>query len=657
MVIDSKYKVVRLIGEGGMGAVYLVHHLLLQKDMALKTFLSQDLSPEAWQRFQREAQAIARLKHRNIVEVFDFGVMEGRLPYYTMSLLEGESLAERLKRVGLMEPSEALTIFLQVAEALAHAHHHNIVHRDIKPANIFLEKSALKNGGPPQVRIVDFGIAKLAEDKSADESQALTTVGTIFGSPLYMSPEQSQGLPVDHRSDIYSFGCALFEALTGAPPFIGENAFATLMCHQNNKPARLRSVLPEADLPQRLDNLVASLLAKKPEERYQTFLEVIDELHYCLVALVENQKIPASEKTGGEGTNVPRSQAQKVGIVIALVVCASLACLIAVTVLRHLNRASDKFDFSAPLPVTEASQKDDRETAAADPTPFLVSRGKDGERTFIFPKYASIGYFTIGEHGPHGKRYDCRGRLLVPPVPPDRDLIFHPTGECCVEPKLFERFHVNDFEGLHLENNPMKEWGSQQFASIYHLTNVRFLCVERAELDNDAVACFEKFPNLTTLIASGSNLKGQELARPKLLAQLLTLRADHCENMSAFIDQAAKPDSHCRLQRLSLARCDLNDADVKTIAKIRTLETLLIGGNHFHGSGLADLVKLPKLSDLRIQDNNIEMHYLGCLRQMKGLRTLWLSPGGLTEDARQRFEASLRRDHPNCDIVLNKAQK
>lgn len=272
-VVDNKYRIVAPIGEGGMGAVYRVDHLLLNRQMALKTFRTNNLSEESWLRFQREAQSIAKLEHPNIIKVYDFGVLEGNLPYYTMELLSGKSLAEKLAD-GPLSLSESLAIFLSVVEGLEHAHKAGIVHRDIKPPNIFLNESSTTRDGLPVPKLVDFGIAKL----STSQSQNLTAIGLVFGSPLYMSPEQSMGMNVDGRSDIYSLGCTIFETLTGKTPFYGATIMETLMCHQTVPPPRLADVRPEVEFPQRLEGLVAKMMAKKFTERFQTMAEVADEL-------------------------------------------------------------------------------------------------------------------------------------------------------------------------------------------------------------------------------------------------------------------------------------------------------------------------------------------------------------------------------------------
>jgi serine/threonine protein kinase len=232
------------------------------------------------------------------VQVFDFGIGGQNFPYYTMELLLGESLANRLDRLKRLESHEALAVFVAVAGGMAHAHRQGIVHRDIKPANIFIQKS--KAGGRP--KIVDFGLAKLAASQSID-SQTVTGAGLIFGSPLYMSPEQSHGLETDQRTDIYSFGCSLFQALTGTPPFVGDNALATITMHHEKVPPRLGQTAPGVIFPERLEAVVAKLLAKDVKKRYQSFEEVEKDLAAISLPVLNKNDTPLDdEKEGGPGS-------------------------------------------------------------------------------------------------------------------------------------------------------------------------------------------------------------------------------------------------------------------------------------------------------------------------------------------------------------------
>ncbi|MBU6453699.1 MAG: protein kinase [Cyanobacteria bacterium REEB67] len=332
--IDEKYLIQQLIGSGGMGQVYLAKHLLLNKEMALKTFNSEDLDSEAKMRFRREAQAIAKLSHANVVQVFDYGSTAEGMPFYTMEYLQGQSLGDRIREGGALPVEGCISIFSQVCSGLASAHKKGIIHRDMKPDNIFL--SFVPGRGNEQlVKIVDFGIAALIQ--STPENQKLTNAGMIFGSPLYMSPEQATGLPVTEQSDIYSSGCALFEALTGQPPFRGPNAFSTMLAHQNAPIPTLESVSGRTDFPTGLQNLLNAMLAKKPSER----LKSIDEVAETLARIAGRRKNNQSSVSAGanfrehdavipeaEATTAIASRQRRASIIVGLGLLALAAAII-----------------------------------------------------------------------------------------------------------------------------------------------------------------------------------------------------------------------------------------------------------------------------------------------------------------------------------------
>ena len=268
-LLGGAYKVLHPLGKGGMGDVYRTRHVVLEKDFAVKVLTGQELNNANWLRFQTEAKVISRLDHKNIVKVYNLGLHQDIYPFYAMDLLEGEPLDSVLTRFGTLKVDDALPIYLQVVDGLYYAHKHGVIHRDIKPANMML---ILENGSTPAVKILDFGIAKLSlvENKAM---QSLTAPGEIFGSPLYMSPEQCIGQTVDARSDIYSLGCALFETLTGRPPLRGENTFKTICMHQTDAPPSLKEVTGKEFSPG-IEHVVARCLRKKPEDRYQSMKEL-----------------------------------------------------------------------------------------------------------------------------------------------------------------------------------------------------------------------------------------------------------------------------------------------------------------------------------------------------------------------------------------------
>ena len=263
-IIMDKFVVIEHLGTGGMGSVFKVQHIHLQTFYALKCLNHKQGNDAIWRRFENEARAANRLDHPNLIKVTDSGLLPDGQPYFVMDLVEGTTLHQELSRRGTLNLAQALKIFIQVGFALAYAHANGVIHRDIKPSNIMLVKgSAGSLGGT--VKVVDFGIAKLTGQDEFNQ-QTLTRTGEIFGSPLYMSPEQCMGVGVDHRSDLYSLGCVMYEALTGAPPVVGENALTTMMKHQSETPLAMRQASLGLDFPESIEYVVAKLLEKDPKK-------------------------------------------------------------------------------------------------------------------------------------------------------------------------------------------------------------------------------------------------------------------------------------------------------------------------------------------------------------------------------------------------------
>ncbi|MCC7538837.1 MAG: serine/threonine protein kinase [Deltaproteobacteria bacterium] len=271
--LEGKYKIEEMIGRGAMGTVYRGRHSLLQRVVAIKV-ISRGHSPgsEAEQRFYREARIAGSIGHPNIAEVFDLGTLEDGSPFIVMPYLEGETLAERIRRVGALPLVEAFEIAARVVSALVATHAKGIVHRDLKPENVFL---ARQDGGTLRVQLLDFGISK---DASEDEL-GLTSEGVVIGTPYYLAPEQARGQrDVDHRTDIYAAGVLLYEMLTGRLPLQADNYNAQLMLivgHMPEPPSKIRPEIPEA-----ADAVVATAMAKSPADRYQTAREMLEAIGF-----------------------------------------------------------------------------------------------------------------------------------------------------------------------------------------------------------------------------------------------------------------------------------------------------------------------------------------------------------------------------------------
>ncbi|MEZ4490052.1 MAG: serine/threonine-protein kinase [Cyanobacteriota/Melainabacteria group bacterium] len=253
----QRFNLISLLGKGGMGEVYLARDLVLDKEVAVKV-LHSEISEAQILRFRQEAVAVARLKHANILEVYDFAQADEGNFYLTMEVVRGKSLDELTKERAALSLAEFFEVADQLLAGLEHAHKAGVLHRDIKPSNVMLSDSE-----PVQVRLVDFGLAK----NLSDEELSLTRTGLILGSPYYMSPEQIRGADTDARSDIYSFGCLAYKVLTGAVPFAGKDALETMDSHLKKIPRSLLELDP--DLPPEIDELIQKCLAKDPELRFQ----------------------------------------------------------------------------------------------------------------------------------------------------------------------------------------------------------------------------------------------------------------------------------------------------------------------------------------------------------------------------------------------------
>ena len=266
------YEILSILGTGGMSVVYKARHKLLDRIVAIKLLHGQadDL---AIARFKIEAKAASSLNHPNIITIYDFGISNTQA-FLVMDCLNGTDLSEVLAKDKRIQVDRAIRIFRQTCEGLEHAHKKGIVHRDLKPSNLCLIRG--EDGGE-LVKIVDFGIAKLLTQDGKQTTQ-LTQTGDVFGSPLYMSPEQCLGKPLDIRTDIYSLGCVMYESLTGLPPHNGDTAFNTMTMHVNEVPSEFSKVAPEAHINKSVEAIVFRCLEKKPESRYQAVSEILADL-------------------------------------------------------------------------------------------------------------------------------------------------------------------------------------------------------------------------------------------------------------------------------------------------------------------------------------------------------------------------------------------
>ena len=278
----GRYEIVAELGKGAMGVVYRANDPMLNRMVAIKTINTEEAGHEGMAeyeaRFYTEAKAAGGLNHPNIIIVYDIG-KSGHLVYMAMEYIEGKELREMLADGKPLLVAQAVDIAAQVGEGLAYAHQHQVVHRDIKPANIMITPDG-------RAKIADFGIARMRS------SETRTQTGVILGSPKYISPEQVVGKRADHRSDIFSLGVILYECITGSTPFNGEGLSALMYQITNHDPSPPSA--SNAQVPVMLDYIIAKVLAKAPEARYQSAADFANDLRECRAQMLSGQPSPGA---------------------------------------------------------------------------------------------------------------------------------------------------------------------------------------------------------------------------------------------------------------------------------------------------------------------------------------------------------------------------
>jgi len=286
-VLDGRFRILDRLGAGSMGTVYRAIQAPIGRPVAIKILRSDRAVDEGSRaRFLREARANSSLASPNTVTVFDLGQSESGDFFLAMELLEGESLGERIRRVGRLDPDEAIDTAMQALHSLAEAHVKGIIHRDLKPDNVFFARAHAGGKRSEIVKVLDFGIAKMMDAEENHPMSAVETqAGTVFGTPRYMSPEQAQGKSLDARSDLYSLGVVLYHMMTGRPPFIDDDAIVVMARHIKTPPPAMSDVAPDANISPEVEHAVMRMLSKEPGKRPQSAEAMLVELARALAGV------------------------------------------------------------------------------------------------------------------------------------------------------------------------------------------------------------------------------------------------------------------------------------------------------------------------------------------------------------------------------------
>ncbi len=422
-VIEGKYEVVAKLGTGGMSVVYKARQILMDRIVAIKFLVNQD--SESLRRFQLEAKLASSLSHPNIITIFDFGIAsEQGKPFIVMDYLKGISLSEIIKSREYLNEEEAVPIFLKIIDALAYAHENSILHRDLKPANIMIcdynqetkpdqqvstrqltGASVVLDGKAYLVKLVDFGIAKLITETDQEEYK-LTKTGEVFGSPIYMSPEQFLGEKLDNRSDIYSFGVVMYESLTGALPLIGKNLMDTLNRRLSEKPESFAQIDPELKVSPYLEDIVIKCLEKNINLRFQSMRDlqlILEKFHTHKVNDVNliTQKITHSQFTklplAKQANNLTKNKKLLLVSSISIVLVLSIIIIVYFQ-LNKTHTIANTHNNVLPIPANKknANPQTLSKLAKADT---LLAKGKIKEALNIFEdEYLNNAYDQISQN-------------------------------------------------------------------------------------------------------------------------------------------------------------------------------------------------------------------------------------------------------------------
>lgn len=608
-IVDHKYEILGLLGEGGMGVVYLVRHLMLDKRMALKTFRSGNTSAESCLRFRREANAIARINHENVIQVFDFGITEDGFSYYTMEHLQGQTLAEKLRAEGTLKIENAIACFVPAGLGLSLAHSKGIVHRDIKPSNIFLVKSDSSD----KVKIVDFGIASLSFGQFA--GQKVTAIGTIVGSPLYMSPEQSLGKSITAQADIYSLGCALFESVVGKAPFLGATAVETLMMHHNCLLPTMKEASGGKEFPIAFEQVVSKMLSKSCADRHSSMEEVTEDLSAFLnhnlspiANLAIQNTVPIKPVDGPD--KLQKSDSKSLQFTL---VAGAVAIVLAVFVVSLLYKQErQKVSNSLPPLARTKSLSRSKLVQELDNKQYL---------SFEFPAEEEYGIF-YGPDLPDGK-LSAKGKVKFLA---NQQYIFQPNSLFLKDLANFDIFLPEIEMGLDFSN--AHPTGASKYAVLQKVSSMKklwMLDLESSEIVDADLIVLRNLRNLRRLDVNYTSIHGSTLAKYDQIRRLKRLEFSGCSGAS---DLLVALSGSSNLTHLYLENLPLKPADFKLIAQIPNLLELHVDGSGMRSSDLTTLCELKKLNLLYCHELRLSPQNLDVVRKMCSNSLTWLYISG-----------------------------
>lgn len=629
--LGDRYSQFEYLSSGATSAVYKAHDDILGIFVAIK--ILKRTEEKDLVRFQKEAKALSQVKHKNLVQILDFNVTAQNHAYLIMEYIEGMDLRSLLKVKGSLSVPSSLYITSQICQALSHAHSKNVIHRDLKTSNIIIN-----NFEDPHVTVVDFGLAtqRAVDDRTtvkiADQD---TTEGKIVGSPLYMSPEQAQGKKTDERTDIYSLGCILFELLTGKTPFTSADAISLLNMHIKEAPPTLEQTNPQENFPLMLENILAKMLAKYPDDRFQNMEEVLDGLNQLRE---EDDEIVEPEKEAISDTSKKRKIAISI-VVFSLIIFGSYGLFNLVANQSPKKTMQNGTSKSKPVPKTmmealickNPSIEKIVENFHSNVSQFHEGHSttlwyclneddgfklKDGDLRYLpdiieaLKEKDQIEQKAIANKSKNQKSERDKNAPLKTGLAAFSDLTIISDGKFKHKKDRFKRISLS---GASISGEGLKYLVD---------CDIEYLDLSNTNLQREAYSAISRFKQLKSLTLNNSPISNDELNKLWQSKTLKFIRLDNCKNITdkGFANLADCKSllkiSMCLKASKSLKQCvkegicneNIDDAVIEKLAKNPKITKLFLDGSAVTDSGIDYLVT----TEARKENPIVELDVNGC---------------------------------------------
>lgn len=589
-VLANRYKIVDIIGRGGVGIIVSAVDLILNLDVAVK-ILALDHTGTSAARLQREATSAGKLSHPGIARIMDFGQTEDGAPYMVMELLQGINLSQFIQERGKINFHTAMPIFYQICDAIDFAHKNNIVHRDLKPSNVMLLEQP---SGGYLVKLLDFGVAK-----TQLAGQTLTPTGIIIGSPFYISPEQVQGEDVDVRSDIYSMGCLMYETLSGKPPFVGNTPFETASMHMKSPPPVLPDGEGDEKIPNSLIDIIGQCLQKEKDKRPASMRAIMDQLRPLLVEEIDHAEFQNRKTTGSSKINPTRIMAL-VGIVITLI-----------GTWIYIQSPQKKRNVQKPISNSRNSQVTTWDTYKELRDDY---KNKKFEQGYLGKLKSVTNLSDIVKDDDFSSLKDKRFDYMR-------------LRPCDVTGTGFSYLKNSGLQIIKINDSKITDEGVKEIAKIKSINNV-FL--QSSKITERGVAYLKDLPALHSLylyMPTFSDRAAEELAKIKTLTNLEIFSPQFNDS---HLDYIVKMPN---LEYVSLKGTDIGaDAGVK-LSRLPKLNAVIFSGMKSISLESLEALRPKKLRYLKFKDLKLSQEQLVVISKMKSLR--WLDFGRVNLSAEQ----------------------